>query len=315
MRTSEVRDGSRSKNLMKLTTNNRTQAAFTLIELLVVIAIIAILAAILFPVFAQAKEAAKISTSLSNGKQLQTSTLIYTSDNDGNFPFGGTPRQATGSTYMANNWPLSLYPYTKNQGIYRTAGDKTTTPRWSNLDTSSCVTALNGGAGRAQSFSAVSWLMNASITTTSFNGVNQIRTTVNETALSSSSDFFVYMNGQRTGNLANNATLFPSTIPDMNGDTCSLWFGFYVFESVALANQVVNPQNVSGFNSVPHHDKGVITAFADGHAKFIAFNTKAVTADNIVGGLEGRLPWCKHGLVNQVDPNSSQCYDKWGLSY
>lgn len=60
--------------------------AFTLIELLVVIAIIAILAAILFPVFAQAKEAAKKTSSLSNVKQSGLSVIIYTTDNDDNFP-------------------------------------------------------------------------------------------------------------------------------------------------------------------------------------------------------------------------------------
>ena len=55
---------------------------FTLIELLVVIAIIAILAAILFPVFAQAKEAAKKTSDLSNQKQLSLGHIMYSSDND-----------------------------------------------------------------------------------------------------------------------------------------------------------------------------------------------------------------------------------------
>ncbi|HEY0868042.1 MAG TPA: prepilin-type N-terminal cleavage/methylation domain-containing protein, partial [Fimbriimonas sp.] len=56
--------------------------AFTLIELLVVIAIIAILAAILFPVFAQAKAAAKKTASLSNVKQLNLGQIMYATDND-----------------------------------------------------------------------------------------------------------------------------------------------------------------------------------------------------------------------------------------
>lgn len=60
--------------------------AFTLIELLVVIAIIAILAAILFPVFAQAKSAAKKTSDLSNIKQYGTATIIYQADNDDNHP-------------------------------------------------------------------------------------------------------------------------------------------------------------------------------------------------------------------------------------
>lgn len=71
--------------------------AFTLIELLVVIATIAILAAILFPVFAQAKEAAKKATSISQMKQLATAAIMYTSDYDDVMPFGLTPNSATGT--------------------------------------------------------------------------------------------------------------------------------------------------------------------------------------------------------------------------
>ncbi len=62
--------------------------AFTLIELLVVIAIIAILAAILFPVFAQAKAAAKKISALSGMKQTGTGIQIYLADNDDVYPMG-----------------------------------------------------------------------------------------------------------------------------------------------------------------------------------------------------------------------------------
>lgn len=65
-------------------------SGFTLIELLVVIAIIAILAAILFPVFAQAKSAAKKTACLSNIKQLATGTMIYTADYDDTFPLSSS---------------------------------------------------------------------------------------------------------------------------------------------------------------------------------------------------------------------------------
>src|SRR5262245_31869037 len=64
----------------------RNLRAFTLIELLVVIAIIAILAAILFPVFAQAKAAAKKTACLSNTKQIGTGLMIYLADYDDQFP-------------------------------------------------------------------------------------------------------------------------------------------------------------------------------------------------------------------------------------
>ena len=85
--------------------------AFTLIELLVVIAIIAILAAILFPVFAQAKNAAKKTADLSNIKQNTTAAIMYAGDADDIMPH--------------YNWPDSyifaarLLPYTKNRDIFR----------------------------------------------------------------------------------------------------------------------------------------------------------------------------------------------------
>src|SRR5690349_14000842 len=93
--------------------------AFTLIELLVVIAIIAILAAILFPVFAQAKLAAKKTVALSNAKQLATATMIYMNDSDDEFPknFFGFPADCAswGSTYY--NWRYALNPYTKSNDL------------------------------------------------------------------------------------------------------------------------------------------------------------------------------------------------------
>src|SRR5688572_20769118 len=69
--------------------DRRERAGFTLIELLVVIAIIAILAAILFPVFAQAREKARQTSCLSNMKQLGTSFMMYTQDYDERLPNSG----------------------------------------------------------------------------------------------------------------------------------------------------------------------------------------------------------------------------------
>ena len=67
----------------------RTRRGFTLIELLVVIAIIAILAAILFPVFAQAREKARNAACLSNCKQLGTAVMLYVQDYDEVYPVHG----------------------------------------------------------------------------------------------------------------------------------------------------------------------------------------------------------------------------------
>ena len=86
--------------------------AFTLIELLVVIAIIAILAAILFPVFAQAKAAAKKTQSISNLKQIGLGEKMYENDNDDNIP----QSQYCTVKLDANSlitWLNAIYPYIK----------------------------------------------------------------------------------------------------------------------------------------------------------------------------------------------------------
>jgi prepilin-type N-terminal cleavage/methylation domain-containing protein len=124
---------------------------FTLIELLVVIAIIAILAAILFPVFAQAKEAAKRTSALSNTKQTGLAMIIYCTDNDDVLPLSmGRRDELNPRSYMIgvvtpmpadslgagsapwNNpirrggarvfWGNSVQPYMKNYGIHELPG-------------------------------------------------------------------------------------------------------------------------------------------------------------------------------------------------
>ncbi|MDR3688075.1 MAG: prepilin-type N-terminal cleavage/methylation domain-containing protein [Fimbriimonas sp.] len=118
---------------------NYQKKAFTLIELLVVIAIIAILAAILFPVFAQAKAAAKKTACLSNTKQIGLSLMMYANDfddhvcmnNDGHW-FNNT--QYGSSYYFINTWHTLLEPYMKNYGLWVDPGAAASTGLYAGYD-------------------------------------------------------------------------------------------------------------------------------------------------------------------------------------
>ncbi len=114
--------------------------AFTLIELLVVIAIIAILAAILFPVFAQAREAARKTSCLSNIKQIGTGMMMYAQDYDETFPgikFGNTAGTEgwpwtvwPGSVDWTGVFTVAVQPYIKNKQILQCPSG-TDNDRWS----------------------------------------------------------------------------------------------------------------------------------------------------------------------------------------
>lgn len=107
---------------MRNSARRRRVRAFTLIELLVVIAIIAILAAILFPVFAQAREQARKTSCLSNAKQLTLAQLMYIQDYDETFvPFyncSANLYRDNGTLYRPYvGWPYLVQPYVKNKQL------------------------------------------------------------------------------------------------------------------------------------------------------------------------------------------------------
>ncbi len=90
--------------------------AFTLIELLVVIAIVSTLAAILFPVFAQTHERARMAACLSNMRQLATGMQMYAQDHDEAFVFTANYDVPAPGRPI---WTALLHPYVKNEGIFR----------------------------------------------------------------------------------------------------------------------------------------------------------------------------------------------------
>src|SRR5438270_6868122 len=103
--------------------SSSSRNGFTLIELLVVIAIIAILAAILFPVFAQAREKARQASCQSNMKQLSTAILMYAQDYDESYLKSEFVNQNDWGSWPQNHRLWSsvtvIGPYIKNTGVFR----------------------------------------------------------------------------------------------------------------------------------------------------------------------------------------------------
>jgi prepilin-type N-terminal cleavage/methylation domain-containing protein/prepilin-type processing-associated H-X9-DG protein len=102
------------------------RSGFTLIELLVVIAIIAILAAILFPVFAQAREKARTISCLSNTKQIGLGVMMYVQDYDETFFSQPWPGGCANANYWTTqpgqplqHWAVLIYPYVKNGQVFK----------------------------------------------------------------------------------------------------------------------------------------------------------------------------------------------------
>ena len=133
-----------------------TRKAFTLIELLVVIAIIAILAAILFPVFAQVREKARAISCLSNEKQLGLGVIQYQQDYDEKNP-GGVNGYGGGA-----GWAGQIYPYVKSEKVFQCPSDSGVDPEGSSyaLNSNTALPSNPPGCGwpwAANSFSISSY--------------------------------------------------------------------------------------------------------------------------------------------------------------
>ena len=104
-------------------TRSKVFSGFTLIELLVVIAIIAILAAILFPVFARARENARRSSCTSNLKQIGLGVMQYVQDYDERYPLNNTGNppgfSSSGTASTFGQWMYRIQPYVKSVQIFR----------------------------------------------------------------------------------------------------------------------------------------------------------------------------------------------------
>lgn len=238
---------------------------FTLIELLVVIAIIAILAAILFPVFAQAREKARAITCSSNLKQLGLAIKMYVQDYDEHYPFGGwRPQDPTnGQGDGTWEWQNTTAPYIKNKGLYRC------------LDSSDSDENPNNPTDWAWNRNPVSYLYN--------NQWGRNRQPLSEAAAVAPADTWLVLDGHSDWGCAqshNNAC----GGTDWMGRRYTVWnmedttFG-------SAASLVTGWLSWQGFTwGLPRHQQRANVCYSDGHVKSINITPKDPASMSVADG-------------------------------
>ncbi len=209
--------------------------AFTLVELLVVIAIIAILTAILFPVFARARENARRASCLSNLKQIGLAYLQYAGDYDERYPLASQPAAPT-------SWTNTVQPYVKNFQIFRCPNDNS--QNW--------TTPLPGANFEQQGLRVSSYFMNLWIDgRRQYNSMASMQSPASVIYASESTDnltrdnfFPVYWNPADPLNTPGAMTTFMQNM---------------TFDST---------KNITKELALNRHGEGINNLYADGHAKF-----------------------------------------------
>jgi len=262
--------------MYKKTTLHRQTKGFTLIELLVVIAIIAILASILFPVFARARENARRTSCASNLKQIMLGEMMYRQDYDGLYvphwvergddtshegPFG----PIISGAYV--EWPYLIYPYVKNVQIFN-CPSKDTNP-WK-------------GTGRA--LSGIGYGMNHNLAMGIGSGISVGAGNVNESIVTQPALTAEYADTMdNLGTLANN-----SDNSDVNN------------------SYLMGTRNVQSDNVPPRHLDGVNVAYCDGHVKWIKWPEDRDYTDRIASSGHPGITY----VTDKMDPHF---YRGWNL--
>lgn len=218
-------------------------AGFTLIELLVVIAIIAILAAILFPVFATAREKARQSSCASNMKQLALATLQYAQDYDECWP-------NTNGNSGYYGWAGKVYPFIKVTGVFTCPDDPTVS-----LTPNSTTPSI-----------AVSYAMNWNL---SSNG-NRLTNVSTLTLLTAAASTVMYCEirapGSRNVQITNANEVNSQNVDGGDIGGCGYLYGANFYETGSLGqpgrNQCIDPNFPRGWHSNMSN-----FAFCDGHVK------------------------------------------------
>ncbi len=280
---------------------SQSNGGFTLIELLVVIAIIAILAAILFPVFAQAREKARTASCSSNARQMGLAINMYKQDYDERFPFGGWrpppgPNGGTGTW----DWQNSTAPYIKNKGVYFCP---------SSTDDNEQADPTSWSWNR----NPVSYLYN--------NQLGQNRTPVSDAAVTQPSNCWMVLDGHSDWGCdqANTNACYGT---DWLGRPKTIW----LLEDTTFgsaASLVTGWLSWQGFTwGLPRHNAGANVCFVDGHVKWqkvapfdkgTAFNSNNNNIMKGSGGADSSLeqlyPYNKVCI-----PDQSNAGWKWGIN-
>jgi prepilin-type N-terminal cleavage/methylation domain-containing protein/prepilin-type processing-associated H-X9-DG protein len=265
--------------------NNSQPRGFTLIELLVVIAIIAILAAILFPVFAKAREKARQITCASNEKQLGIGFMQYTQDYDETFPASG------GAYYNSNGWGVGIYPYVKSTGVFKCPDDPTT------------ATAPNVPVSYAYNWS----LMNSVQTTGNYNGPYPGAQTLSALHAPSSTVLLFECQGEQFNPTA---TASNDTSPSGPMDP-QFWNGYFGNGSGLYATGSDPLKTVHVISTGPVHTDGANYLACDGHVKYLrpsrisGGGIAATSGDPETGNL---------GNGNPTPAAGTDCMDNTGAS-
>ncbi|MES2461368.1 MAG: prepilin-type N-terminal cleavage/methylation domain-containing protein [Armatimonadota bacterium] len=260
-------------------------AAFTLIELLVVIAIIAILAAILFPVFAQARDKARQTVCLSNAKQIGLAAMQYLADNDSTWvPYsygvsGSVYSPGWGSGSALIYWNQSLQPYIKNKGVFVCPTDDATNqsyaiwPDYPTKPNPENTSAACPGCDR------ISWCWNAFNSVSGPGGANSFganSTKVTPGFVTAGKTGYAGL----TGGYWAGTTLLDSDVEDPAG---SLWVvegnhpdvGSDVENDYGymIANPTRTPNPYIGVKVRGRHNAGFVGIFGDGHVKWTKYGS------------------------------------------
>ena len=305
-----------------MTVDRRTRSGFTLIELLVVIAIIAILAAILFPVFARAREKARQISCLSNMRQLGVSTGMYVQDYDEQFyphrfncdggsacnPLmtanGGQFNGITGAAQQKVFWISLLQPYVKNYQVFVCPSNP---GGWYgvNKDNVACAAAGCGGVGYGGENSYGhndAWLSPAG----AFNGTGGQPASVALASVPRVASCIILTDATYYGScpdvnnesgltqfnncVDNGCTVEQTYMNKQGGQYKSYW------KNMGNANWSWGGGTLSGANAVPlgkqRHNEQINVQFVDGHSKSLPYNRAVGDVCLWTTDVEGAHPNC-----------------------